>query len=531
MKEGSLTRRGVLTGTGAGLAVSALARAMPAGTLPVSSPLTGGLRSRRLPLEEIESLRAPFSRSTDPVAHLLHRATFGVRPGELERARQLGIEGWLDEQLDPKSIDDDIDEKVADLYPSLRLSAPALFALSDDREDGGYQNAMELKKATLYRALFSKRQLYEVMVELWSNHFSIYHFKDVCADLKTVDDREVIRPRALGRFRDLLHASTKSPAMLYFLDNASNVKDGPNENYARELMELHTIGVDGGYTQKDVVEVARCFTGWTITLWEGQGKDGTFRFDRDNHDEGRKTVLGLPIAGGRPGNVDARRVVDLLASHPACARFISTKLCRRFVADNPPQSIVDATTATFRATDGDIKAVLRTIFTSAEFAAAADQKLKRPFEFLVSALRTLGAGVAPKAVESLLWPLYSLGQVPFEWDLPDGYPDVGVAWASTNGLLNRWNLGSTLTLNWYDGVSIPVRALVRRTRAKTPAGLVDGFASLLLQRGLDAPDRERLAAHVAAGRDPNATAPAWFLNQKAQELIALLLGSPYFQWR
>ena len=319
--------------------------------------------------------------------------------------------------------------------------------------------------------------------------------------------------------------------MLYFLDNASNVKGGPNENYARELMELHTIGVDGGYTQKDVVEVARCFTGWTITLWEEGGKNGTFRFDRDSHDEGRKTVLGLPIAGGRPGNVDARRVVDLLASHPACARFISTKLCRRFVADNPPQSIVDSTVATFRATDGDIKAVLRTIFTSAEFAAAADQKLKRPFEFVVSALRTLDARVAPEAVESLIWPLYSLGQVPFEWELPDGYPDVGVSWASTNGLLNRWNLGSTLLLNWYDGVNIPVRALVRRTRAKTPAGLVDGFAALLLQRGLDAPDRERLAAHVAAGRAPDAPAPAWFLNQKAQELVALLLGSPYFQWR
>ncbi|HKV07069.1 MAG TPA: DUF1800 domain-containing protein [Thermoanaerobaculia bacterium] len=525
MRDEPMNRRRLLRGAGAGLATAALARTVPA--LAVPPP-----RVRHLPEEELEALRAPFSQSTDPVAHLLHRATYGVRQGELEAARAMGAQAWLDEQLDPESIDDsELENAVEELFPSLGLSAPELIALSDEREDGGWENALELKKAALYRAVFTKRQLQEVMVEFWTNHFSIYHFKDVCADLKTVDDREVIRPRALGRFRDLLHASAKSPAMLYYLDNYANVADGPNENYGRELMELHTIGVDAGYTQRDVEEVARCFTGWTITIWEGEGKDGLYRFDRTTHDEGPKTVLGTAISGGRPGHVDGKKVLDLLARHPACARFISTKLCRRFVADVPPASVVDKAAATFRATDGDIKAVLRTILTSDEFFAAADQKLKRPFELVVSALRTLGVRVEPAGIEQMIWPLYPLGQVPFEWEPPNGYPDVGGAWANTNGMLNRWNFASALVLNWFDGVTVETEKLVRRSRARTPAALVDAFASRLLQRSLDPADRDRLVAYTAGDRPPGTRAPLSFLNQQAPGLLALLLSSPYFQWR
>ena len=531
MSHEALTRRDLFRGTSAGLAVGLFSGLQPEAA--EASPSVSGLKPKFLPLSELSSLQAPFSQSTDRVAHLLHRTGYGVRRGELEAARALGVEGWLDQQLDPEGIDDRaVESAVEDLFPSLRLSAPELLALSDEREDGGWENAMELKRATLYRALFSKRQLYEVMVEFWTNHFSIYHFKDVCSDLKTVDDRDVIRPHALGRFRDLLHASAKSPAMLYYLDNYANVADGPNENYARELMELHTIGVDAGYTQQDVEEVARCFTGWTITIWQYNGQDGLYRYDRRLHDEGPKTVLGQAIRGGRPGALDARKVLDILASHPACARFISFKLCRRFVSDNPPASIVDAAAATFRATDGDIKAVLRTILTSDEFFAAAEQKLKRPFEFLISALRSMDARVkAPEGLDSLVWMLYPLGQVPFEWEPPNGYPDAGGAWANTNGLLNRWNVGSILTLNWWDGLTVPVRALVKATRATTPAQLVDGFAQMLLQRGLDAPDRERLIAFTTLDRSPTAPAPGWFLNRQAPALLALLLGSPYFQWR
>ena len=294
--------------------------------------------------------------------------------------------------------------------------------------------------------------------------------------------------------------------MLYYLDNYANVADGPNENYARELMELHTIGVDAGYTQRDVSEVARCFTGWTIDYRE-EGTDGQFLFDPDSHDAGPKTVLGVAIGGGDPGLLDGRRVLETLARHPSCARFIAAKLCRRFVADVPPAALVDRAAATFKATTGDIRAVLRAILTSGEFYASAEQKLRRPYEFLVAALRVQGAEVTSDGLDQILWSLYPLGQVPFEWEPPNGYPDAGAAWANTNGLLNRWNLASTFVLNWYDGVRVPVRGLVARANARTVGGFVDAIAAQLLQRGLDAADREKLVAYVGQGRAASAAHP------------------------
>jgi len=488
-------------------------------------------RPRLLPAKEMSSLVAPFSRSDDRVAHLLHRTTYGVRPGELERARRMGAEAWLDEQLHPERIDDSaLEAKARELFPTLAMSPGELFDIAEEQEDGGYSVAMELKRATLYRAMFSKRQLYETMVEFWSNHFSLYHFKDDVATLKTVDDREVARRYALGTFREILLASARSPAMLYYLDNYANVADGPNENYARELMELHTIGVDAGYSQQDVAEVARCFTGWTIDYRE-EGTDGRFLFDADSHDSGPKRVLGVAIAGGDPGMLDGRRVLETLARHSSCARFIAAKLCRRFVADVPPAALVDRVAATFTATGGDIRAVLRTLLTSDEFYASSEQKLKRPYEFFVSALRALGATVTPDGLDELIYSLYPLAQVPFEWEPPNGYPDVGAAWANTNGLLNRWNLASALVLNWFENVQVPVRAIVARSGARTSGGFVDAMAALLFQRGLDEADRARFVDYVGQGRPGNARIPAWYLNQQAPGLLALMLGSPYFQWR
>jgi hypothetical protein len=528
MSSDVLSRRELLKGTaGAGIASAMFLRPWPAQGLETGEP------TRLLPVKELAGITARFSQSTDRVAHLLHRTTFGVRPGELERARQMGIEAWLDEQLHPERIDDSaVEAQVAALFPTLGKSAQELYDIAEEADDGGYSVAMELKRATLYRALFSKRQLYETMVEFWNNHFSMYHFKDDVAVLKTVDDRTVSRPLAFGRFRDLLLASAHSPAMMVYLDNESNVADGPNENYARELMELHTIGSDAGYTQTDVREVARCLTGWTVD-YDGEGTDGEWVFNADAHDPGPKTVLGVAIAGGNPGALDGRRVLETLARHPACARFISNKLCRRFVADVPPPALVARAAAAFSSTGGDIRAVLRTILLADEFFAAAEQKLRRPYEFLVAALRALGVTqVTPDGLDNLIYSLYPLGQVPFEWEPPNGYPDVGAAWANTNGLLNRWNLASALTLGWFgDGVLVPVRGIVARSGAKTSAQLVDAMASLFLQRRLDEPDRARLIDYVAQGRPAGARVPGWYLNRQAPGLIALILGSPYFQWR
>jgi uncharacterized protein (DUF1800 family) len=523
MSTDALSRRGLLKGAGVAAAVSAFR--WPAEALAAAEP------ARLLPVEELKGIAPRISQPVDRVALLLRRVTFGVRPEELDRARGMGIAAWLDEQLHPETLDDsETDAQVAALFPTLGKSAQELFDIAEQAEDGGWSVALELKRATLYRALYSKRQLYEVMVEFWNNHFSMYHFKDDVSTLKTVDDRAVARQHALGRFADLLRASAHSPAMMVYLDNEDNVADGPNENYARELMELHTIGVDAGYTQADVHEVARCFTGWTVD-YNGEGTDGEFLFDADSHDFWPKTVLGVPISGGDPGMRDGQRVLTILASHPACARFISAKLCRRFVADTPPPSLVDKAAATFTATEGDIRAVLRTILISSEFFQSAGQKLRRPYEFHLAALRTLNAGVSTvDGLDNLIWPLYPMGQVPFEWEPPNGYPDVGAAWANTNGLLNRWNLASALVLGWLDGVSVPVR-LAGSTGAKTPAQFVDAVAVLLLQRKLDEPDRSRLIDYVAQGRPADGQVPPWYLNQQAPGLLALILGSPYFQLR
>ncbi|HEY0511572.1 MAG TPA: DUF1800 domain-containing protein [Thermoanaerobaculia bacterium] len=521
-----MSRRGLLKGAaGAGIASAALLQSWPVRALQAAEP------ERRLPIRELAGIVPRVAAPADPVAHLLHRTTFGIRPGELERARQMGIASWLDEQLAPEGIDDsEVDAQVGALFPTLTRSAQELLDIADQQSDGGYSVAMELKRATLYRHLFSQRQLYEVMVEFWNNHFSMYHFKDDVSVLKTIDDRAVSRALALGRFRDLLMASAHSPAMMVYLDNQSNVADGPNENYARELMELHTVGVDAGYTQQDVHEVARCFTGWTVD-YNDQGTNGEFLFDPGSHDAGPKVVLGVAIAGSA-STLDGRRVLEILARHPSCARFISTKLCRRFVADVPPTSVVDKAAATFSATGGDIRAVLRTILLSDEFFASAGQKLRRPYEFHVAALRVLGARVSTAdGLDNLIWPLYSLGQVPFEWEPPNGYPDVGAAWANTNGLLNRWNLAAALALNWFDGVQVPMRGFAGRTGARTPAQLVDAVAALLLQRGIDEPDRSRLIDYVAQGRPAGGRVAPWYLNQQAPGLVSLVLGSPYFQWR
>jgi uncharacterized protein (DUF1800 family) len=525
MSSEPLSRRGLLKGAaGAGVA-SALLGSWPARALEAEGT------TRRLPAEELKWIVSRLAPTTDPAIHLLHRTTYGAPPGEVDRARRMGYQAWLDEQLHPETIDDSaVEAAVAALCPTLTKSAQELYDIANQQDDGGYSVAMELKRATLYRALFSKRQLYEMMVEFWNNHFSMYHFKDDVAVLKTVDERTVARPHALGLFRELLSASAHSPAMMVYLDNASNVADGPNENYARELMELHTIGSAAGYTQTDVHEVARCFTGWTVD-YNGQGTDGEFLFDPGSHDPGPKTVLGVAIAGGDPGALDGQRVLATLARHPSCARFISTKLCRHFVADNPPASVVDKAAATFAATGGDIRAVLRTVLLSDEFFASAGQKLRRPYEFLLAALRTLGPQPTSGGLDNLLYSLSPLGQVPFEWEPPNGYPDVGAAWANTNGLLNRWNVAAALALNWFDGVPVPIRGIVAATAARTSARFVDAVASRLLQGPLDPADRDRLIDYVGQGRPGSARVPAWYLNQQAPGLIALLLGSPYFQWR
>jgi uncharacterized protein (DUF1800 family) len=321
----------------------------------------------------------------------------------------------------------------------------------------------ELIENKLYRALYSNRQLQEVLVDFWLNHFNVFNGKAQDRVLLTSYERDAIRPHVLGRFKDLLLATARHPAMLFYLDNwqsqalredivlpAGARRPGLNENYGRELLELHTLGVDGGYTQADVVAVARAFTGWTIY---DLPKYAEFQFNAATHDRKEKIVLGHTLPTGR-GEQDGLDVIDILARHPSTARFISKKLAQRFVADDPPQSLVDRMAATFMKTDGDLRSVMQTMFASTAFLseAAWQAKFKSPLEMVVSALRVLNADVSDTFV--IAQRIADLGQPLYGKLEPSGYPNTGETWINTSGLLGRINFAAALAAGEVSGARV-----------------------------------------------------------------------------
>jgi uncharacterized protein (DUF1800 family) len=418
----------------------------------------------------------------------------------------------------------------------------------------------ELQRAKLLRAVYSDRQLYELMVDFWENHFSIFANKDDDRYLLTSYDRDTIRPFAMGRFRDLLGATAHSPAMLFYLDNwrssvprpyaatkdkPAGVDGGLNENYARELMELHTLGVDGGYTQKDVQEVARCFTGWTI---QKPNEQGLFLYRPGLHDDGEKVVLGHKILPGG-GLADGERVLDILATHPATARFIATKLARRFISDEPPQSVIDRAAAVFLKTDGSIRETLRAIVTSPEFFSmtAYRAKMRSPFEYVAAAMRALNAET--DADRPVLDAIGRMGQPVFGRITPDGYADRADQWLSSGAMVARLNFAGALAANRIKGTKIDLAQLlsgVDEAKKDTVAArfillTVSGDISVgtrsVLEKTLRAESAVRQiapapnpAANVAVGFDAKAasqTPPPPYI----AELVTLLIGSPEFQQR
>jgi uncharacterized protein (DUF1800 family) len=460
------------------------------------------------------------------VIHFLNRTGFGPTREAVQKVNQMGIPAYLEEQLHPERISDTLaEERVAGLK-TMRLSSRELIELYPPPKQATGQEKMaqqlmqgprvvilELQQARLLRAVYSQRQLYEVMVDFWSNHFNIFAAKGADRWLATAYDRDAIRPHALGRFKDLLLATAQSPAMLFYLDNwlsaapnpatasiaANNRRRGLNENYARELMELHTLGVDGGYTQKDIQEVARCFTGWTIRQPRAEG---TFYFEPRIHDSGEKMVLGtrLPPGGGME---DGLRVIDLLARHPSAARFISLKLARRFISDDPPPSLVNKAAEAFRRSEGDIPTVLRTLIDSPEFFSPEtyQAKVKKPLEFVASGLRVTGAEV--QMSHQLLRYLGRMGEPLFLAQPPTGYPDAGASWASPDMLLTRMNFAIDLIANRIPGSRARIELLADK----------DSLTRLIAPDALSAGTRSTLA------------------ETEGSEAIALLLAAPEFQRR
>jgi uncharacterized protein (DUF1800 family) len=426
--------------------------------------------------------------------HLLSRITFGPRPGDLEKVRAMGMRAFLERQLHPERIDDSAVEARVAALPTLSMSPSELVeafpppnlsraaSRSSDMEDAPMSDPakprrilIELGREEVWRAVYGERQLEEMMVQFWMNHFNIFAPKGADKWLVTSFERDAIRPHAFGNFEDLLVATAKSPAMLFYLDNWLSAapqataggpfarfalrrrRSGLNENYARELMELHTLGVDGGYTQKDVTEVARVFTGWTL---ERPRRQAEFVFERRIHDDGDKVVLGNRIAAGG-GVDDGMRVLQLLAHHPSTARLISRKLCQRFVADDPSSRLVERASQRFLDTRGDIRAVLATILESPEFLsdAAYRAKVKSPIELVASALRAFQAET--DAGLPILFFIGRMGQPMFQYQAPTGFPDRATTWINPAGLLMRMKFAAALATGGIAGTAVDAERAAR----------------------------------------------------------------------
>jgi len=376
---------------------------------------------------------------------LVDRVTNGYSSQELNLARQLGYEGYLEYHLAPEQIDDsELDAQLAG-FGSLPLSAAQLYAAYGEISP---VPLLELRQARVLRSAFSKRQLFERMVELFTDHFNVYHLAGLCTLFKTVDDREVIRPHALGRFPDMLVASARSAAMSVYLDNYANTVLGAQENYARELMELHTLGVDGGYTEDDVKNVARAFTGWGFESQPGPSF-GEFKFTWLLHDQGEKTVLGvqLPAFGGLNDGV---QVLTILASHDSTARTVAGKICRWFLGYDVPASIVERVTKVYHATGGDLREMVRSTLRRENLMRVEPwkaPKLKRPQHFASSLLRASGMQV--QSAFLMTDGLQRMGHMPYDWAPPNGYPDSLGAWGSS--VLPRWEFASNLLAGVYLG--------------------------------------------------------------------------------
>ncbi len=493
----------------------------------------------------------------------LNRMGFGPRQGDIEAFLALGatpeasFEAYVEQQLNPAAIDDSTcDAKIAEYgFTTLGKSRMQLWQDHVKKPDIGWNERIkpiwEIERTTLLRAVYSKRQLNEVLADFWHNHFNVYGWDHWTIFVHY--DRDVIRANMLGNFRQMLEAVATSPAMIYYLDNISNSSAGPNENYARELFELHTLGAENYagvlnpaevplddsskpkmYVDEDVYEATKCFTGWRINQTTGE-----FVFDDKVHEKYTKNVLQTridPFLGVR----DGQTVLDLLANHKGTATYISRKLCCRLISDTPAESIVQKVADVFynqRNAPDQLKQVIRTILLSDEFRTSWAQKIKRPLEYAASALRTINHDFSLKE-DQFFWYYEPAGQPLFSWRTPDGYPDRKESWSSTMPMLQRWRFTNFVLLWWkYGGTGADkdkVRVdLVGQTPANitTPIQLVDYWSSRILGYALSDNERQAMINFVAQGRNQNFNLPTKDIAELLPNLVGLILMSPTFLWR
>ena len=496
----SWTRRGLLTGMTGALASSA---AMAQGPVSFNGPAT---RVRR-----------------DDLYYLVNRGSFGYTPELYAEAETRGYDGWLDWQLNPATIRDSELDDILTNYPTLTMSRYELYLGYGPSEslgtDGDVTRA--LSAARMQRAVKSKRQLFERIVDFWADHLNVPQDDNVGLRLfRTVYDREVIREHALGSFPEMLMASAKSASMLIYLNGVENVAGAPNENYSREVMELHTLGVNGGYNENDVRELARCFTGWSA-FPPTSSLAGEFRFDSTKHDYGSKVVLGQTIPAGG-GVSDGEFMLNYLALHPTTAEYISKELAIHLLDYDPPQALVDEAKSVYLATAGDIKEVVRSILDKkwiTRVKRIEGQKLRRPMHYVCNILRT--PGVSMESPEGVLGMLRLLGQAPFGWTSPDGYPNEIEAWGS--GVLPRWTFAFYVFLETLPGVTASTGDLYQALGSPNLSNITARCGELLAGGNIDPDDLRDVETFVQSG----ATQAGGEIMRNA---LALVASSPSYQY-
>lgn len=546
------------------------------------APLSPRARQRGVPAAPGDRAQRPALTARDSALHALNRLAYGPRPGEVARVAAAGVMRWIDRQLSSDRVDDrplaarEHQFRILD-YDRGELASMYLAAQREQRErklagdtadkaepgpveQHGRRLVGEFAELAVVRAALSESQLYEVTVDVWTNHFNVYVAKGADRFLTPEYIERAIRAHAMGKFADLLIATARSPAMLLYLDNWESVAPGStppapmrlrarplfgrgpviprvrapmqadsmrqraleqmskgiNENYARELLELHTLGVDGGYTQQDVVNVARIFTGWSMKPPQ-QGAD--FDFHAWAHDYGEKQVLGVtfPAAHGMDEGI---RLLKLLASRPATMHHVSRQLCERFVNDDPPAGCVDDAVAAWKRSSGDIREVLRAIFHGPDFWAPANvrAKVKTPLEFVVSAARALGA--QPDTTPRLAQVVARLGEPLYLHVAPDGYPETEAAWVNSGALLDRMNVAVAIAAARLPGVTVSLDAIVPTTADFDSDRLIAAVDDAILGGAMSDNTKKVIRAELAGVRDPLA----------ARALaVGLAIGGPEFQ--
>ena len=470
--------------------------------------LTGLASSAATAQAQQERVTPPIYPMVLPAAELklVRRITNGLTAEEIANVNAYGYGGYLEMQLNPAAIDDSACDTRLASYTTLGVATPDLYALDSTTVQ------TQLIESTILRAVYSKRQLFERTVEFWTDHFNT----DITTVgiLKTQDVRDVLRQNAFGSFLGMLNAQATSPAMIARLNNQQNSRTAPNQNYAREVMELHTLGVTGGYSQQDIVEIARCFTGWRYVTTTGSTTRGTFLFNQSVHDTGTKLVLGNTITSA--GVNEGMTVLRILAEHPATAKFVAKKLLRWFIDYEPSDAMVADVAEIFRQSSGDIKTVLRRVLDM-ENVRWAPPLFKRPFHYIVSGLRAMNANMTRYDSLRFTW-LSGMGQIPFSWSPPNGYPHSFEYWGTL--VLPRWNFAFSLGIPGnVGGATVDTTALL--AGANTAQNVANRIDLLLFGGEMPVADKTALVAYLRP--DPPSTT-------RIRDAFGLALASPGFQW-